>query len=135
MSLLITLAVMFAVLAIFAGIYFTLGPDGDLEGRLDRGPSGQRTGGQAQQVWLKQQVNERLERGRLGSGLSVALAQAGVKLTAAEFLAINLALIVLLFFLGWLIGRNIYAGLGLASLGAIAPRFWLKHRQIGRAHV
>jgi tight adherence protein B len=126
LPLFIGVLVILSILAIFAGIYFTLGPDGALEDRLivshDRADTGQ-------QNMLKQRVNAQITKGRWGAGLNVALFQAGVKLTAVEFLAINAALIFFLFLVGWMIGRNVLSGLGLALITAIGPWLWLKRKK------
>lgn len=117
---------MFSILAIFTGIYLTLGPDGDLEERLvvSHQPAEKSTRNE-----LKHRVNAQITKGRWGAGLNVALFQAGVKLTAVEFLSINGALIIFLFLLGWMIGRNVLSGLGLAVFTAIGPWFWLKRKK------
>lgn len=126
MPLLIGFIVMFSILAIFMGIYFTLGPDGVLEDRLivNHDPADK-----GQQNRLKQRVNAQITKGRWGAGLNVALFQAGVKLTAVEFLAINAGLIFFLFLVGWMIGRNVLSGLGLALITAIGPWLWLKRKK------
>ncbi len=78
---------------------------------------------------LKDRMNAQLVRGKWGGKLNLALFQAGVKLTAVEFMAINFGLVAFLFLLGWLIGQNLFAGLGLGILGAFLPRMWLKRRK------
>jgi tight adherence protein B len=117
---------MFSILAIFMGIYFTLGPDSLLEDRLvvshDRADKAGRNA-------LKHRVNAQISKGRWGAGLNVALFQAGVKLTAVEFLAINAALIFFLFLAGWMLGRNVLSGLGLALITAVGPWIWLKRKK------
>jgi tight adherence protein B len=126
LPLFIGFIVMFSILTIFAGIYLTLGPDGQLEDRLvvNHNPA-EKSSNSA----IKQRVNAQLVKGRWGAGLNVALFQAGVKLTAVEFLSINGALIIFLFLLGWMIGRNILSGLGLAVIMAIGPWLWLKRKK------
>ena len=81
MPLFIGFIVMFSILTIFAGIYLTLGPDGQLEDRLvvSHNPA-EKSSNSA----IKQRVNAQLVKGRWGAGLNVALFQAGVKLTAVD---------------------------------------------------
>ncbi len=130
MTLLITVAVMFSIIFVFAGIHLTLNAEGDAGSRLSvRQIEIHAAENAQQQAWLKGQVNDRLARGKYGASLTVALFQAGVKLTAAEFLAINLVMIVVAFFLGWLFSRTVFAGIGLAVLAAFIPRFWLKRKK------
>jgi tight adherence protein B len=126
LPLFIGFIVMFSILTIFVGIYLTLGPDGQLEDRLvvSHNPA-EKPSNSA----LKQRVNAHLAKGRWGAGLNVALFQAGVKLTAVEFLSINATLIIFLFLLGWMIGRNVLSGLGLALITAIGPWLWLKRKK------
>ncbi|MBX2996942.1 MAG: type II secretion system F family protein [Caldilineaceae bacterium] len=126
MPLFIGLIVIISILAIFAGIYLTLGPDGLMEDRLvthhDPADKSSRNA-------LKHRVNAQITKGRWGAGLNVALFQAGVKLTAVEFLSINGALITFLFLVGWMIGRNVLSGVGLALIMAFAPSIWLKRKK------
>lgn len=129
MVLIITLIIMTSVIVIFVGIYFTLGPDNDLEDRLAQNALGEEEAGSDNSGQLKQRMNQQLTRGKWGADLNLALFQAGVKLTAVEFMAINFGLTVGLFLLGWLIGRNLYAGLGVGILAAFFPRMWLKRRK------
>lgn len=129
MSLLIALSVMLSVMFVFAGIYMTLTAEGDASSRLSVKQVESYEPEATQSTWLKGKVNDKLASGKYGASLTVALFQAGVKLTAAEFLAINLILIIVTFILGWLIARNMLTGLGLAVLAAFIPRFWLKRKK------
>ncbi|MCB0114334.1 MAG: type II secretion system F family protein [Caldilineaceae bacterium] len=129
MALIITLLIMVAVVIIFVGIFLTLGPDNALEDRLAQNAMMADADADSGRDELKRRMNEQFVRGKWGGNLNLALFQAGVKLTAVEFVAINLGLTVAFAALGWLIGRNIYSGLGLGLLAASFPRIWLKRRK------
>lgn len=127
MSLLITLAVIAAILFFFAGIYMIVGPDKDVEDRLEREELEFGEDQNAQK--LGDRVNQQLTQGGFGSRLAMELAQAGAQLTAVEFIAINVGMIVGSLVLGMLIAQTIVAGLALAVVAAFGPRFWLKRRK------
>lgn len=127
MPILITLSVIAAVIVIFAGILQIIGPDQDVEGRLghdeydnDEMRSSDRLG---------DRLNRQFTKAGFGSKLAMELAQAGTQVTATEFMAINLGLVVGSFFLGMLIGKTIVAGLALSVVTALGPRFWLKRKK------
>ncbi|MBI1293628.1 hypothetical protein GC175_01555 [bacterium] len=129
MVLIITLLIMAGVVVIFVGIFLTLGPDNALEDRLAVNAMLADAELDSSQDKLKQRMNEQFVRGKWGENLNLALFQAGLKLTAVEFVAINFGLTVVFFLVGWLIGGNLYAGLGLGLLAAFIPRMWLKRRK------
>lgn len=68
-----------------------------------------------------------------GSAISTELARADIRLTAGEYVAINLATVVggalLLILVG---GGNIVVGLIGAVVGFYAPRFWVRFKQARR---
>ena len=127
MPILIALIVMAAIVVIFAGVFQVIGPDKDVEERLEqeeqegiRGRSG--TG-------LSERVNRQLNNAGFGAKLTIELAQAGSQLTTAEFMTINIGLILGSLVLGTLISQTIVAGLALSVLAAFGPRFWLKRKK------
>ncbi|RMH38552.1 MAG: hypothetical protein D6694_12240 [Gammaproteobacteria bacterium] len=129
MTVLITLSIMAAIVLLFVGIFMLLGPDTGIEERLlnSRMVVGASQGDD--KGAFRQRVNQQFESARIGSQLTLALTQAGIKMTAVEFLALNAALIIGAFGLGFLIGRTVYSGLGLAILALLGPRFWLKRQK------
>ena len=124
MPILITLAIMAAIILFFAGIFLIIGPDKDVEDRL--GYDEQEVERQHQSNGLGDRFNRQLSQAKFGSQLGMELAQAGASVTAAEFIAINIGLIVGSLLLGILIAKTIVAGLALSILAAFGPRFWLK---------
>ena len=127
MPILIALIVMAAIVVIFAGVFQVIGPDKDVEERLEqeeqegiRGRSG--TG-------LSERVNRQLNNAGFGAKLTIELAQAGSQLTTAEFMTINIGLILGSLVLGTLISQTIVAGLSLSVLAAFGPRIWLKRKK------
>lgn len=127
MPILITLAIMAAIVLFFAGIFLIIGPDKDVEERL--GYDEQEVERQRQTNGLGDRFNRQLSQAKFGSALAMELAQAGASVTAAEFIAINVGLIVGSLLLGILIAKTIVAGLALAILAAFGPRFWLKRKK------
>ncbi|MBI3960062.1 MAG: type II secretion system F family protein [Chloroflexi bacterium] len=127
MPILITLVVMAAIIVIFAAIFQIVGPDKDVEGRLEQDEfdgDDMRSG-----AGLSDRVNRQLTQAKFGSKLAMELAQAGAQVTTAEFMAINIGLIGGSLLLGVLIAKTIVAGLALAVLAAFGPRFWLKRKK------
>lgn len=127
MPLLITVAVMAAILFFFAGIYMVIGPDKDVEERLEQDEEALGYGQNGNN--LGDRVNRQITQGGFGSRLAMELAQAGAQVTAIEFIAINIGLIIGSLLLGMLVAQTIVAGLALAILAAFGPRFWLKRRK------
>ncbi|HRJ42751.1 MAG TPA: hypothetical protein PL105_12775, partial [Caldilineaceae bacterium] len=127
MSLLITLAIMAAIIFLFAGIFQIIGPDKDVEERLEQDE--QEYGSGSQSSGLGNRVNRQLAQAKFGSRLAMELAQAGAQLTPAEFIAINIGMIVGSLLLGLLIAKTIVAGLALSVVAAFGPRFWLKRKK------
>ncbi len=127
MPIFITLAVMAAIIVIFAAIFQIVGPDKDVEGRLEQD---ELDGGDMRSgAGFSDRVNRQLTQAKFGSKLAMELAQAGSQLTTAEFMAINIGLIGGSLLLGVLIAKTIVAGLALAVLAAFGPRFWLKRKK------
>lgn len=127
MPILITLAVMAAIIVLFAAIFQIIGPDKDVEGRLEQE---ELDGGDLRSgTGFGDRINSQLTRAKFGSKLAMELAQAGSQLTTAEFMAINIGLIAGSLLLGLLIAKTIVAGLALAVLAAFGPRFWLKRKK------
>lgn len=127
MPLLIMLSIMAAILFVFAGIFQIIGPDKDVEDRLEQDEQEYGTGRSSSGLGAK--VNHQLNRVKFGSQLAMELAQAGTQVTAAEFIAINIGMIVGSLLLGILIAKTIVAGLALSVLAAFGPRFWLKRKK------
>lgn len=127
MPLLIALAVMAGIIIIFAGIFQIIGPDKDVEGRLEQDEV---EGGNIRAgIGLSARVNQQLTQAKFGSKLAMELTQAGAHVTAAEFMAINIGLILGSLLLGILIAKTIVAGLALSIVAAFGPRFWLKRKK------
>lgn len=124
---LIALIVMAGIVVIFAGIFQIIGPDKDVDERLEQDEiegGDVRSGG-----GLSDRVNRQLTQAKFGSKLAMELAQAGTQVTPAEFMAINIGLILGSLLLGILIAKTIVAGLALSILAALGPRFWLKRKK------
>ncbi|MBX3052961.1 MAG: type II secretion system F family protein [Caldilineaceae bacterium] len=126
MSLLISLAVIAAIIFVFAGIFQVIGPDKDVEERLEQD---ELENDSSEGRNLGDRVNRQLTRGGFGSRLAIELAQAGAQVTAAEFIAINVGMIIGSLVLGILIAKTIVAGLALSVVAAFGPRFWLKRKK------
>ena len=126
MPILVALAVMAAIIFVFAGIFQIIGPDKDVEDRLEQDEL--ELGGGRANTGLDR-VNRQLIQAGFGARLTMELAQAGAQVTAAEFMAINIGLFVGALFFGILLGKTIVAGLALSVLAAFGPRFWLKHKK------
>ena len=81
---------------------------------------------------LTQNLDQALEQRGLGRNLATELARADLKITVAEFWALNLISIIGMTLLAWLI----YGGFIMPLIGAVAgffiPKFWLKMRQGAR---
>ena len=127
MPILITLSVMAAIVVVFAGILLIIGPDKDMEDRL--GQDEYDGDDMRSDSGLGDRLNRQLTKASFGSKLALELAQAGANVTAAEFIAINIGLIVGSLLLGTLIAKTIVAGLALSVLTAFGPRFWLKRKK------
>ncbi len=78
---------------------------------------------------MQNKVNERLERGKYGKGLSLALVRADVKLRTTEFLAICVVVMLIAALVGIIATGNSFFGLLLGGMSAILPRIWLRRRQ------
>lgn len=127
MPALVALIVMAGIITIFAAIFQIVGPDRDVDERLeqDEFESGDTRAGSK----LSDRVNRQLTQAKFGSKLAMELAQAGTQVTLAEFMAINIGLILGSLLLGVLVAKTIVAGLALAILAALGPRFWLKRKK------
>jgi len=127
MPILVAFVVMVAIVVIFAGIFQIVGPDKDVEERLEQEEMDSFRGGAG--GGLSARFNSQLNRAGFASRLAVELAQAGSQLTTVEFLMINVGLVVATLLLGVLIAQTLLAGLGLALLAAFGPRIWLKRKK------
>ena len=124
---LIALIVMAGIVVIFAGIFQIIGPDKDVDERLERDEI---VGGDIRSgAGLSDRVNQQLTQAKFGSKLAMELAQAGAQVTVAEFMAINIGLILGSLLLGLLIAKTLVAGLALSIVAALGPRFWLKRKK------
>lgn len=124
---LIALIVMAGIVVIFAGIFQIIGPDKDVDERL--GHDEPEDGNTHSGAGLSERVNRQLTQAKFGSKLAMELAQAGTQVTPAEFIAINIGLILGSILLGVLIAKTIVAGLALSIFAALGPRFWLKRKK------
>lgn len=125
--LLVALSVMAGIVIIFAGIFQVIGPDKDVDDRLEQEEMEGDTVHSG--TGLSERVNQRLTQAKFGSRLAKELAQAGTQVTPAEFMAINIGLIIGSLLLGLLIAKTIVAGLALGIVAAFGPRFWLKRKK------
>ena len=144
--LLVALGVAAGLFLIFFGIDAAIGPEEDIEERLDRftaiGPADGKKPARRQSKEpaaeqaprtsvVAERVNKAIAKKDFAQNLAVELARADLKLTPGEFLILNAMSVVgfaLIFFL--LIGRgNPLLLLPGIAIGYIAPRFWLARRK------
>jgi len=78
---------------------------------------------------MHNQINDRIEKGKAGKGLSLALVRADVKLRTTEFLSICIAIMSVTALIGTVATGNTIVGLALGGVSAILPRIWLRRRQ------
>ncbi len=133
MALIITVAVMAAIIVLFYGVLLIIGPDDEVEERLASSPRPLRlTSSSTPGNSPQSAVGRRLAEGKLGSKLSLELAQASVQMKPGEFMLMTAGLGVGSFIIGMLISRSVLGGLGLFPLALMAPRFWLKRKKSKR---
>ncbi|MBP7964336.1 MAG: type II secretion system F family protein [Caldilineaceae bacterium] len=78
---------------------------------------------------MQNQVNARLEKGKYGKGLGLALVRADVKLRVTEFLSMCVALMAVMALIGTIATGNTIFGLLLGFASLLLPRIWLRRRQ------
>lgn len=145
--LLVALGVAAGLFLIFYGMDTAIGPDQELEDRLDRfaavaGTDAKRGRGkgpavattdQAATSAVAQRVNKAIAKRTFAQNLAVELARADLKLTPGEFLIINGGAVVLLGMLGFVLSQfNPLLLLVGGVVGFFLPRFWLSRRKSGR---
>lgn len=148
--ILVALGVAAGLFLIFYGMDTAIGPDQEMEERLDRfatvdgaaakGGRGKRGKGaavattdQATSNAVAQRVNKAIAKRTFAQNLAVDLARADLKLTPGEFLIINGIAVVLLGLLGFVASQfnPIFLLVG-GVVGFFLPRFWLGRRKKGR---
>ncbi|MGQ9583925.1 MAG: type II secretion system F family protein [Anaerolineae bacterium] len=81
-------------------------------------------------------IGERLDKALAGKGFAERtareLARADLKLTVAEYVAVNLISVVVCFFIGYLLYHSLFAGIVGAIAGSLLPRLYVKQRQRNR---
>lgn len=132
MALFITLATIGAILALVAGIYVLIGPDQEVEERLASGRVSENKKSMERSRGLSDKVNAELKKRRFGSQLAMEINQAGVQITPAEFIGLNIGLVVAALLLGVVVAKTLIAGVGIAALLGVAPRMWLKRKKSQR---
>lgn len=131
LPLLVTIAVIGAIILLFAGMYYVIGPDQDVEERLfheQMAHGAERESGSA----LSDKVDSQLKKRAFGSKLAAELVQADSQMTVVEFLLMNTGLVIAALLLGVLFGGTIFAGVGVAVLAGMGPRAWLRRRKAAR---
>lgn len=83
----------------------------------------------ASSVSVQNQVNARIEKGKYGKGLGLALVRADVKLRVTEFLSMCAALMAVVALIGTIATGNTIFGLLLGGGSLLLPRIWLRRRQ------
>ncbi|MBX3014638.1 MAG: type II secretion system F family protein [Caldilineaceae bacterium] len=135
MSMLIFLAAIFTTIAIlfaFIAIHRWARQGNDVERRLAMAFGGDDIELRRRNV-LSDQVNQKLGRLSMTARLERQLAAADIKITAAEFIMIRFALVVILFLLGWMISGYLLGGLLLSGFGWLIPGIYLKNAQAKRS--
>ncbi len=81
---------------------------------------------------LTQNLDQVIEERGLGKNLATELARADLKITVAEFWALNLISIVGVAALAWVVYGGFFMPLVGTIVGFFIPKFWLKMRQSAR---
>ncbi len=149
--ILIALGVAAGLFLIFFGIDAAIGPEEDIEERLDRfttvptaeaKPEKRRRGRRGKEAATEesstgsvvaQRVNRAIAKRTFAQNLAIELGRADVRLTPGEFLIVN-GFSVAFFALVLLVvsGFNFFMLLPGGLIGFFAPRFWLGRRKRGR---
>ncbi len=132
----IPLIIMWAVLAIFIGVYRMTAPEAKIESRLESvplaAPARPRVPAHQQSHQVSGFIARQLARVGITDKIATSLARANLKLTVTEFVLICIGLILGAFILGALITRHVIPGIALAIIVAFVPRFYLNRRESQR---
>jgi tight adherence protein B len=136
MPLLIGILVAAAVALLVLGVRRTVAPGGELEERIEEWvQASTREGGRgsSQEVELPAsllgRVEETVARQSFAARMQESLAQADIKITVTEYLAVRAGLVLLFFLIGFLLQRNLLTGLMLAVVGLFVPVAYVRSRQ------
>jgi tight adherence protein B len=133
---LVGLAVAGAVALLFLGVSRVMAPSGDLEERIEdwvQGGDGadlsdilkdERAGGS-----LLGAVDKAVTKRNWAESMKEDLARADLTLTVTEYLLVRVAVVVILFVVGYLLQRNLLVGLILAAVGFAMPTVYVRTRQ------
>ncbi|MCD6289252.1 MAG: type II secretion system F family protein [Anaerolineae bacterium] len=133
MALIISLIIFFAILSFFIGTYHLAAGDSKIESRLEMVPNPTiHANPRRQSNALTQFLNRELKRSGFADKIAIDLTRANLKLTVAEYIGLNISVILIAFFLGILITRRIIPGVALAIVGAFLPRLYVRRRQSQR---
>lgn len=129
--LIITLLIMFAVIAAMAGFYRWLSWTREIESRLTDGTK-QSSGQSKQGSRLAEQMNERIGKLSFAERLDRELNAADSNMTVSEFLLIRAGLGLGLFLGGWFFSGHWAGGILLGFIGWMLPAFNLQRKKAAR---
>ncbi len=130
-SIVATLSIVGGVFALFFGIYLLVGPDVEVEERLGVAPVQRERSFTSPDRALGEHLGRYLAPAGLADRIGRELIQAGLQMTAAEFLGLSLGIALAAGVLGFLLAGNPVSGLVLGLAAAYLPRMWLR-RQIAK---
>ncbi len=137
-SVILSLLAFLSVAALFFGIDRSMGSQSaDIGSRLDRYASRDGFVGESDAIAGKPGVtkglNKMISSGSLAQRLTVDLQRADLKLTASEFILINLAAVLICFLIALFLGRtNLIFGLLGGLVGFYLPRLYIRRLQSQR---
>jgi tight adherence protein B len=129
---LIGILVAAAVALLILGISRTLAPKGEFEQRIEEWvQASSREGAQAEELpaSLLGRMEQTVAKQSFAARVQEDLAQADMKITVTEYLAVRAALVILFFLVGFLLQRNLLVGLMLAVLGLFLPVIYVRSRR------
>jgi tight adherence protein B len=132
--MLVGIVVAMAVGVLLIGLSRVVQPVGELEERIEDWVQGRGwEGGSPPQEVLTEsfmgRVEESVSRRDFASKVKEDLAQADLTLTVTEYLLIRIAVVAVLFGVGFLIQRNLLVGLVLGAVGLFIPTIYVRSRQ------
>ena len=135
MPVLIGILAAVAVALLVIGVSRTRAPSGELEERIEEwvqasNREGDRGSSQEElPASLLGRVEQTVAKQSFAARVQEDLAQADLKITVTEYLAIRVGLVLLLFLAGFLLQRNLLVGLVLAVVGLFLPVVYVRSRQ------
>ncbi len=134
MPLIIALLAFFSVVVIFVGVHRVVGERVDLGARLGALALNARSAAAAPAATSP--IGARMEKAIANRGFAATiqneLARANLKLTASEFMMLNVVSVLVLMLLAYLLSQNLVLGLLGAVAGFYVPKLYLKQRQKSR---